>query len=167
MEEIKNKKPRKVRDQALSADQEKFCLKVVQGENPLEAMLSIYTGRRAYAKSNQTRLLNSMMKNPRIVKRLSELYQELRNNEVLADMYDFDKGVKLLLYQIRLAKEKIQEVGINEPMHRVIFTSIQELNRMYGFNIIDRDGNKQGSMNVTFVNVNEVKPNMLENNNEK
>ena len=34
MEEVKNKKPRKVRDQALSADQEKFCLKVVQGENP-------------------------------------------------------------------------------------------------------------------------------------
>lgn len=158
------KMPKKVRNQALSDEQEQFCLKVVHGEEPLEAMLSIYTGRRAYTKGNQNRLLKQMMENPRIVNRLSELYQELRNNEVLADMYDFDKGVKTLLEEIRLAQERIKENGISESMHRVIFTSIQELNRMYGFNIIDRDGNKQGTMNVTFVNVNEVTPDMMEVN---
>ena len=90
------KVPKKVRNQALSDEQEQFCLKVVHGEEPLEAMLSIYTGRRAYTKGNQNRLLKQMMENPRIVNRLSELYQELRNNEVLADMYDFDKGVTAL-----------------------------------------------------------------------
>ena len=97
-----------------------------------------------------------------VKKRLEELYSELRQNEVLGDMYDFDKGVHLLLDNIRLAKERIENEMLTESLHRIILTSVQELNRMYGFNIIDKDGNKAGTMNVTFVNVNEVTADMME-----
>ena len=124
---------------------------------PLEAMLQAYPNRRTYEQFNQNRLLKELQNNPRVIKRLQVLFEEIRNNEILGDMYDFDKGVRILLEEIRLAKEKIQDNGITEAMHRVIFTSIQELNRMYGFNIFDREGNQQGAMNVTFVNVDRSK----------
>ena len=94
------------------------------------------------------------MNNPRVVARLKELYTEIRNNEVLGDMYDFDKGVKLLTENIELAKKRIEQEGVlTESIHRIILTSVQELNRMYGFNIVDRNGGTGGTMNVTFVKV--------------
>ena len=151
------KAPKKVRNQALSKEQEQFCLNVSKGMEPLEAMLQAYPNRRTYEQFNQNRLLKELQNNPRVIKRLKVLFEEIRNNEILGDMYDFDKGVRILLEEIRLAKEKIQDNGITESMHRVIFTSIQELNRMYGFNIFDREGNQQGAMNVTFVNVDRSK----------
>lgn len=157
MEEQKEKQTRKRVNQPLSPQQEQFCLNVAHGIEPLEAMLKAYPNRRTYEKFNQNRLLKELQENPRVIEKLKALFEEIRNNEILGDMYDFDKGVRILLEEIRLAKEKIEDSGFSESMHRVIFTSVQELNRMYGFNIIDKHGNQQGAMNVTFVNVDRSK----------
>lgn len=157
MAEEKEKAPKKKGNYALSPQQEQFCINVSHGMAPLEAMLQAYPNRRTYEQFNQNRLLKELQENPRVVDKLKQLFEEIRNNEILGDMYDFDKGVRILLEEIRLAKEKIETTGISEAMHRVIFTSVQELNRMYGFNIFDREGNQQGAMNVTFVNVDRSK----------
>ena len=159
---MKEEAPKETRERKLSVQQEEFCKLVAQGKEPLEAMLQVYPNRKKYSKGNQNQALKMVLNSRAVEKRLQELYAELRQNEILGDMYDFDKGVKLLLEDIRLAKERIENEQITESLHRIIFTSVQELNRMYGFNIIDKDGNKQGTMSVTFVNVNQVEGDMLE-----
>lgn len=142
-------------DRKLTDIQEKFCQLVAHGNEPMDAMLEVYPSRKTYATGNQTQLLKKLMNNPRIVARLKELYLEIRNNQVLGDMYDFDKGVQLLTENIELAKKNIEQDGghLSWNNHRIILTSVQELNRMYGYNIVDRNGNTGGTMNVTFVKV--------------
>lgn len=142
-------------DRKLTDIQEKFCQLVAHGNEPMDAMLEVYPSRKTYATGNQTQLLKKLMNNPRIVSRLKELYLEIRNNQVLGDMYDFDKGVQLLTENIELAKKNIEQDGghLSWNNHRIILTSVQELNRMYGYNIVDRNGNTGGTMNVTFVKV--------------
>lgn len=142
-------------DRKLTDIQEKFCQLVAHGNEPMDAMLEVYPSRKTYATGNQTQLLKKLMNNPRIVSRLRELYLEIRNNQVLGDMYDFDKGVQLLTENIELAKKNIEQDGghLSWNNHRIILTSVQELNRMYGYNIVDRNGNTGGTMNVTFVKV--------------
>ena len=137
----------------LTDNQEQFCKLVVQGKEPLEAMLTVYPNRGHYDIGNQRMLLRQMQKNPRITERLEVLFKELRNNEVIGDLYNFDKGVKLLTDEIEKAKEYITNGNFSEALHRIILTSVQELNRMYGFNIVDKNGNSSGSVNITFVNV--------------
>lgn len=138
----------------LTENQEEFCKLIVsQGMQPLEAMLKVFPNRKTYSKGNQTRLANEMIKNERINARLTELYEELRSNSILGDLYDFDKGVKILLEEIDRAQKKIEEGFFSESVHRIILTSIQELNRMYGFNITDKKGGSGGSMSITFVKV--------------
>lgn len=148
-------KEKKVLDRKLTDTQENFCkLIATKGMEPLEAMLELYPSRKGYSTGNQNQLLKKLMNNPRVVARLKELYLEIRNNEVLGDMYNFDKGVKLLTENIEAAKKRIQDEGVlTESIHRIILTSVQELNRMYGFNIVDKSGNTGGSMNITFVKV--------------
>lgn len=142
-------------DRKLTDIQEKFCQLVAHGNEPMDAMLEVYPSRKTYATGNQTQLLKKLMNNPRIVSRLKELYLEIRNNQVLGDMYDFDKGVQLLTDNIEMAKKNIEQDGghLSWNNHRIILTSVQELNRMYGYNIVDRNGNTGGTMNVTFVKV--------------
>ena len=148
-------KEKRTLDRKLTDTQENFCkLIATQGMEPLEAMLQLYPSRKGYSTGNQNQLLKKLMANPRVVARLKELYLEIRENQVLGDMYNFDKGVKLLAKNIEHAEKRIQENGyITESLHRIILTSVQELNRMYGFNIVDRNGNTGGSMNKTFVKV--------------
>lgn len=152
---MEEEKVRKVLDRKLTDIQENFCkLIATQGMEPLDAMLQVYPSRKGYSTGNQNQLLKKLMNNPRVVARLKELYTEIRNNEVLGDMYNFDKGVKLLTENIELAKKRIEKEGVlTESIHRIILTSVQELNRMYGFNIVDRNGGTGGTMNVTFVKV--------------
>ena len=152
---MEEEKVRKVLDRKLTDIQENFCkLIATQGMEPLDAMLQVYPSRKGYSTGNQNQLLKKLMNNPRVVARLKELYAEIRNNEVLGDMYNFDKGVKLLTENIELAKKRIEKEGVlTESIHRIILTSVQELNRMYGFNIVDRNGGTGGTMNVTFVKV--------------
>lgn len=152
---MEEEKVRKVLDRKLTDIQENFCkLIATQGLEPLDAMLQVYPSRKGYSTGNQNQLLKKLMNNPRVVARLKELYTEIRNNEVLGDMYNFDKGVKLLTENIELAKKRIEKEGVlTESIHRIILTSVQELNRMYGFNIVDRNGGTGGTMNVTFVKV--------------
>lgn len=134
--------------------QEEFCKLVAQGSEPIDAMLQVYPSRKGYAVGNQNQLLNKLMNNPRVIERLKELYLELRNNQVLGDLYDFNQGVKLLVDNIDYAKKRIEEQKfITKPLHDIILSSVQELNRMYGYNIVDRNGNTGGTMNVTFVKV--------------
>lgn len=142
-------------DRKLTDIQEKFCQLVAHGNEPMDAMLEVYPSRKTYATGNKTQLLKKLMNNPRIVARLKELYLEIRNNQVLGDMYDFDKGVQLLTDNIEMAKKNIEQDGghLSWNNHRIILTSVQELNRMYGYNIVDRNGNTGGTMNVTFVKV--------------
>lgn len=142
----------------LTENQEEWCkLVVAQGIDPLEAMLQIFPNRKAYSIGNQRRLLKELQNNPRILKRLEELFTELRENTVLGDLYNFDKGVKLLTDEIELAQGFIKDGKFSEALHRIILTSVQELNRMYGYNIVDRNGNAAGggNVNVTFINVKE------------
>lgn len=143
------------RDRKLTDIQENFCkLIATQGMEPLDAMLQLYPSRKGYAIGNQNQLLKKLMTNPRVVERLKELYLEIRNNEVLGDMYNFDKGVKLLSDNIERANKRVENgEPFTESIHRIILTSVQELNRMYGFNIVDRNGGTGGSLNVTFVKV--------------
>ena len=152
---MEEEKVRKVLDRKLTDIQENFCkLIATQGMEPLDAMLEVYPSRKGYSTGNQNQLLKKLMNNPRVIARLKELYTEIRNNEVLGDMYNFDKGVKLLTENIELAKKRIEKEGVlTESIHRIILTSVQELNRMYGFNIVDRNGGTGGTMNVTFVKV--------------
>lgn len=145
---------KKTVDRKLTDIQENFCMLIAQGREPLDAMLEVYPSRKGYAVGNQNQLLKKLMNNPRVIERLKELFQEVRNNVVLGDMYNFDKGVKLLVDNIDSAKKRINEQGfINKPLHDIILSSVQELNRMYGYNIIDRNGGTGGSLNVTFVKV--------------
>lgn len=147
--EVKKQLDRKLTDQ-----QEEFCKLVAKGNEPMEAMFMVYPSRKGYATGNQTQLLKKLMENPRVVQRLKELFNEIRNNEVLGDLYNFDQGVKLLTDNIEKAKKEVEEEGhLSWNNHRIILTSVQELNRMYGFNIVDRNGNTGGSMNITFVKV--------------
>lgn len=147
-------KEKKQIDRKLTDIQENFCMLVAKGTEPLDAMLQLYPSRKGYATGNQNQLLKKLMNNPRVVARLKELYLEIRDNEVLGDMYNFDKGVKLLTENIELAKKRISDgEPLTESIHRIILTSVQELNRMYGFNIVDRNGNTGGSLSVTFVKV--------------
>lgn len=152
---MEEEKVKKTIDRKLTDIQENFCkLIATQGLEPLDAMLQVYPSRKGYSTGNQNQLLKKLMNNPRVVARLKELYTEIRNNEVLGDMYSFDKGVKLLTENIELAKKRIENEGVlTESIHRIILTSVQELNRMYGFNIVDRNGGTGGTMNVTFVKV--------------
>ena len=152
---MEEEKVKKTIDRKLTDIQENFCkLIATQGLEPLDAMLQVYPSRKGYSTGNQNQLLKKLMNNPRVVARLKELYAEIRNNEVLGDMYNFDKGVKLLTENIELAKKRIEKEGVlTESIHRIILTSVQELNRMYGFNIVDRNGGTGGTMNVTFVKV--------------
>ena len=152
MEENKEKQ---TRDRKLTDIQENFCkLIATQGMEPLAAMLEVYPSRKGYSTGKQNQLLKKLMNNPRVVARLKELYMEIRNNEVLGDMYNFDKGVKLLVDNIDRANKRVENGELfTESIHRIILTSVQELNRMYGFNIVDRNGNSGGTMNVTFVKV--------------
>lgn len=152
---MEEEKVKKTIDRKLTDIQENFCkLIATQGLEPLDAMLQVYPSRKGYSTGNQNQLLKKLMNNPRVVARLKELYTEIRNNEVLGDMYNFDKGVKLLTENIELAKKRIEKEGVlTESIHRIILTSVQELNRMYGFNIVDRNGGTGGAMNVTFVKV--------------
>lgn len=145
---------KKTVNRKLSDEQEQFCMLVAHGKEPMDAMFEVYPTRKGYATGNQTQLLKKLMDNPRIVARLKELFMEVRNNQVLGDMYDFEKGVKLLCENIELAKKSIEEdKTLTWNNHRIILTSVQELNRMYGFNIVDRNGGTGGTMNVTFVKV--------------
>ncbi|MGM9543529.1 MAG: hypothetical protein ACI3T9_00965 [Romboutsia timonensis] len=145
---------KKTLNRQLTDIQENFCKLVAQGSEPLDAMLEVYPTRKGYSKGNQNQLLKSLMNNPRVVARLKELYNEIRNNAVLGDMYNFDKGVKLLTDNIDRANKRVEDgEPFTESIHRIILTSVQELNRMYGFNIVDRNGNTGGTMNVTFVKV--------------
>jgi hypothetical protein len=147
-------KEKKAQDRKLTDIQENFCMLIAKGAEPLDAMLQVYPSRKGYSTGNQNQLLKQLMNNPRVVSRLKELFLEIRDNEVLGDMYNFDKGVKLLTENIDSAKARITEQGfISKPLHDIILSSVQELNRMYGFNIIDRNGNSGGSLNVTFVKV--------------
>ena len=149
-----DEKVKKSVDRKLTDIQENFCMLIAQGSEPLDAMLEVYPSRKGYSTGNQNQLLKQLMQNPRVVNRLKELYQEIRNNVVLGDMYNFDKGVKLLADNIESAKQRIDEQGfINKPLHDIILSSVQELNRMYGYNIVDRNGGTGGSLNVTFVKV--------------
>lgn len=152
---MEEEKVKKAIDRKLTDIQENFCkLIATQGLEPLDAMLQVYPSRKGYSTGNQNQLLKKLMNNPRVVARLKELYTEIRNNEVLGDMYNFDKGVKLLTENIELAKKRIEKEGVlTGAIHRIILTSVQELNRMYGFNIVDRNGGTGGTMNVTFVKV--------------
>lgn len=152
---MEEEKVKKTIDRKLTDIQENFCkLVATQGLEPLDAMLQVYPSRKGYSTGNQNQLLKKLMNNPRVVARLKELYTEIRNNEVLGDMYNFDKGVKLLTENIELAKKRIENGEVlTESIHRIILTSVQELNRMYGFNIVDRNGGTGGTMNVTFVKV--------------
>lgn len=147
-------KEKKTVNRKLSDEQEQFCMLVAHGKEPMDAMFEVYPSRKGYATGNQTQLLRKLMNNPRVLARLKELFDEVRNNQVLGDMYDFEKGVKLLVENIELAKKSIEEdKTLTWNNHRIILTSVQELNRMYGFNIVDRNGGTGGTMNVTFVKV--------------
>lgn len=152
---MEEEKETKSLDRKLTDQQEEFCKLVAKGTEPMDAMLEVYPSRKGYATGNQTQLLKKLMNNTRVVARLKELYLEIRNNQVLGDLYDFDKGVQLLVENIDKAKKNIEEDGghLSWNNHRIILTSVQELNRMYGFNIVDRNGNTGGSMNITFVKV--------------
>lgn len=154
---------KKTLDRKLTDIQENFCkLIATQGMEPLDAMLEVYPSRKGYSTGNQNQLLKKLMANPRVVARLKELYLEIRNNEVLGDMYNFDKGVKLLTDNIQMAKERLENGEIlSESIHRIILTSVQELNRMYGFNIVDRNGGTGGSLNVTFVKVDKTEGDVM------
>lgn len=142
----------------LTENQDQFCkLIATQGMKPMDAMLEIFPNRKSYAIQNQQRLLKEMINNPKIQARLEELYKELRNNEVLGDLYNFDKGAKLLINNIERANKRVEDgEPFTESIHRIILTSVQELNRMYGFNIVDRNGNTGGTMNVTFIKVDQT-----------
>lgn len=154
---------KKVLDRKLTDIQENFCkLIATKGMEPLDAMLEVYPSRKGYSTGNQNQLLKKLMNNPRVIARLKELYLEIRNNEVLGDMYNFDKGVRLLTENIEMAKQRIANGELfTESIHRIILTSVQELNRMYGFNIIDRNGGSGGTMNVTFVKVDKTEGDVM------
>ncbi len=148
------KEEKKVFNRPLTEQQEQYCMLVAtQGMEPLEAMLTAYPSRKTYARNNQLMLLNKMKKHPQITARLEELYKAIQEHEVLGDVYNFEKGAQYLNEEINNAKKAIEEKGFSEAMHRVILTSVQELNRMYGFNLIDKNGNSKSGMNVTFINV--------------
>ena len=152
MEEEK-KPSRRGKRTNLTEQQEKFCQLVVSGKKPLEAMLEVFPSRQSYSQGNQNMLLRKMEENELIKKRMSQLFTELRESSIQGNMYDFNKGVQLLNKEIELAQQKIQEGHFNESIHRIILTSVQELNRMYGYNIVDRNGNTNNSVNITFVDV--------------
>ena len=156
-------KERKQIDRKLTDIQEQFCKLIAgQGKEPLDAMLEVYPSRKGYSTGNQNQLLKKLMNNPRVIARLKELYMEVRNNEVLGDMYNFDEGVKLLTNNIDAAKKRIEENGfITESLHRIILTSVQELNRMYGYNIVDKNGGTGGGLNVTFVKVDKTEGDVM------
>ena len=156
--EEETKEQKKRGRKTLSEQQLEFCKLVAsQGMDPMEAMLQVYPGRKTYSRGNQNMLLNKLKSHPLVQKELERLFAIVRDNEVLGDLYSFDKGVRTLVEELDRANKRIEEVGyFSESMHRVILTTIQELNRMYGFNLVDRNGNSTGkSMNVTFVNVNQ------------
>lgn len=142
----------------LTDNQDQFCkLIATQGMKPMDAMLQVFPNRKSYAVQNQQRLLKEMVNNPKIQTRLEELYKEIRDNEVLGDLYNFDKGAKLLINNIERANKRVEDgEPFTESIHRIILTSVQELNRMYGFNIVDRNGNSGGTMNVTFIKVDQT-----------
>ena len=153
---IEEKTPKKANTvrKTLTDNQDEFCrLIAVEGKKPMDAMLLVYPSRKTYAIGNQVRLLKELQNNPRVISRLEELFMSIRENEVLGDMYNFDKGVKLLTDEIVQAQKYISEGKFSEALHRIILTSVQELNRMYGFSVVDRNGNAGGTINVTFVNV--------------
>lgn len=160
MEETVQEKVEKAKTgrKTLTKTQEQYCqLIVTQGMEPLDAMLTVFPNRASYSIGNQKMLLKKLQDNEKVTKRLEELFTELRENTQLGDLYNFDVGVKLLLGQIEKAQEKLKEGNFSESLHRIILTSVQELNRMYGFNIVDRNGNTGPTVNVTFVDVNKPK----------
>lgn len=152
MEEEKKEKKKSGRI-TLTDNQERFCKMVVAGKDPLEAMLEIFPNRANYSVGNQRMLVSQMQKNPKIINRTKELFEELRSNEVLGDLYDFNKGVQLLMKDIEMAQKYIDEGKFSEAIHRVILTSVQELNRMYGFNVMSKNGDTNNSVNITFIDV--------------
>lgn len=148
----------------LTETQDRFCkLVVTEGMKPLDAMLEVFPNRRTYSIGNQKMLVKKMVNNQKIQDRMKELFSEIRDNEVLGDMYNFEKGVRILNEEIRLAQAKIEEGHFTESIHRIILTSVQELNRMYGFNVVDRKGNMGQTVNITFVDVDKPKKGMIIN----
>lgn len=162
LEVEKPKKKSKQENRMLSEQQERFCKLVATGKDPMEAMLECYPSRRGYFKGNQQQLLNKLMSTERIERRLKELIVSIRNNEALGDLYDFNKGARLLVDMIEMAQKDIADKGtLTYNDHKIILNCVQELNKMYGFNIVDRNGNTGASVNVTFMQVEQPKEGVI------
>ena len=77
-------------------------------------------------------------------------------------MYDFNKGARLLVDMIEMAQKDIEDKGtLTYNDHKIILNCVQELNKMYGFNIVDRNGNTGASVNVTFMQVEQPKEGVI------
>lgn len=147
---VKEKTGRKT----LTAQQKQFAeLVVLEAMDPLEAMFEAYPSRRGYDKANQSSRKSALLKNEKVKAYMEQLIVQLREQRPLTELYNFDMGARLLIDAIDQAKELAAMGKYTEGLHRIILSSVQELNRMYGFNLVKKDGTSVDNFTVNFIDM--------------
>ena len=89
------------------------------------------------------------------------MYAEIRGNLTIEELYSFEKGVKSLIKQKERVEERLEKGEFSGELHKILLTTIQELNKMFGFNLVGRDGKWGSNVNINFVNVPEPEKDII------
>lgn len=139
----------------LTNEQEIYCNEVVQGKSYKDAFDVAYPNNNYSNRSKGVRI-SQINKNPKIVARVEELYKTVRMRLEDKTVYSFEDSVKSLRSLIQLAEKQIEENKLlKESQARIIISSIQELNKMFGYST-PKEG-KDSQVNVVFLNSKNVK----------
>lgn len=136
---------------AVNIQQDTFAREIVKGTEPKQAMFIAYPKTKNNTPQSQATRLSELMRHPKIVARVEELYKLVREEAEKKDLYSFEKGVQSLNKLITKAEAKIDEREISEAMSRVIISAIQELNRMFGYSDA-KNKNQNENIQIVFVN---------------
>lgn len=157
-----NRLKQKTGRKTVTEQQQIFCDAIVLEKMSIEeAYLKAYPKSRNYKPTQIRALYNKLQNSPNVQKRIEEMYAEIRGNLTIEELYSFEKGVKSLIKQKERVEERLEHGEFSGELHKILLTTIQELNKMFGFNLVGRDGKWGSNVNINFVNVPEPEKDII------